>query len=266
MYKLGLIGGGFQHAPSSTAYFQGNSIIWAKNQILDHTFWIDDAIIEGVYAECPNKYFWLVESRNICPRSIEWVKNNSKLVSDSCRYLFTHNEEIYKLQPQNFRFIKSHCTWIENPQIYPKSKLFSIISSNKDWTAGHRKRLEWIEKLRPYADLFGRGFNEIDKKEQGLKDYYYSAVLENDCYNFYFSEKLLDVICCGCIPVVWSCDVSKFFNPKGMILLDDNFDIKDLTIERWYDSLPYIKENLEIATEFLTVEDEIWNKYLKDIV
>lgn len=51
-----------------------------------------------------------------------------------------------------------------------------------------------------------------------------------------------------------------------MILLDDNFDIKDLTIERWYDSLPYIKENLEIATEFLTVEDEIWNKYLKDIV
>lgn len=260
--KIGLIGGGFQHAFSTTLYKHPSNFSWSKNEILNETFWIDDAIFEGIKSDCPNKYAWLVESRDIAPRSLQFVKDNADLVSRSFKYLFTHNKDIYDLA-ENFIFIPSHATWIETPQIYPKSKLVSIVSSNKNWTAGHRKRLEWVDRFREHADLFGMGFAPFDDKTKTLADYYFSICIENDAYRSYYSEKILDCFACGTIPVYYGApDIGDHFDSDGIIVLDDDFDVSQLSIELYNSKIGAIKNNLSKVKEYYTTEDLIW-KYLR---
>ena len=45
-----------------------------------------------------------------------------------------------------------------------KSKMISMIASNKNMCAGHAKRLEWVERIGDQVDLYGRGFNEWIKR------------------------------------------------------------------------------------------------------
>lgn len=44
-----------------------------------------------------------------------------------------------------------------------------MISSNKSYTPGHRKRLEFVDKFRNFVDFYGDGFNRIEKKKMVLK-------------------------------------------------------------------------------------------------
>ena len=60
--------------------------------------------------------------------------------------------------------------------------MISFIASNKNFTEGHKKRLEWVERIGDQVDLYGRGFNEIGTKEEGLCDYMFSVVVENGFY------------------------------------------------------------------------------------
>lgn len=49
-----------------------------------------------------------------------------------------------------------------------KTKLISVITSNKAFTKGHLKRIEFVEKLKAYygdkLDVFGQGFNSFEDK------------------------------------------------------------------------------------------------------
>ncbi|MFX7025309.1 hypothetical protein ABTI08_20660, partial [Acinetobacter baumannii] len=51
---------------------------------------------------------------------------------------------------------------------FRKTKLMSIVSSDKAFTEGHRKRLDFAKKIKEYfgdsVDLFGRGLNPFEKK------------------------------------------------------------------------------------------------------
>ena len=260
--KVGLIGGGFQHAYSTTLWRNPKYFKWAKGEERDHTFWIDDAIRFGISSQCPNKYAWVVESRDICPGLVEFIKQNAELISNSYKYLFTHNKEIYDLA-DNFIFIPSHCSWIEKPQIYNKTKLCSMISSNKGWTDGHRRRLAWVEKFRNDLDLYGFGFSPIDKKEDGLKDYCFSICVENDSYPTYFSEKILDCFACGTVPVYYGApDIAEHFNPNGIILLNDKFSLDSLSLRVYHSMRGAILENFELATKYNTIEDLLWRKWI----
>jgi hypothetical protein len=262
--SIGLIGGGFQHAPSSTLFNKIQHFKWAKDTICPQTFFIDNTIIEGCGVGYIDKFAWLVESKDIIGGAVDFVKNNVELVSKSYKYLFTHQKEIYDLA-DNFIFTPSHCTWIENPQIYPKTKLVSMISSSKGWTEGHRHRLGWVEKLRGKVDLYGRGFNEIAKKEDGLIDYMFSIVIENDSYPTYYSEKILDAFATGTVPVYYGApDISDYFNKNGIVELTPNFDINSLTPELYYRMADAIKDNFrEVKAMGQTIEDDLWLNYIR---
>lgn len=259
---IGNIGSGFTHSTSSTLYKIPNHIEWKFGQILETTFFCDNAVIDGISANCENKYAWLVESRDIIPAATKFVKENVKLVSNAYKYLFTHNEEIYSLA-DNFVFLPSHGSWVEDAPIQ-KTKLVSMISSNKGWTEGHRKRLEWVQKLRGSVDLYGRGFNEFKRHEDALAAYYYSVCAENDMYKTYFSEKVLSCFSAKTIPIYYGApDIGKFFNPRGIITLDENFQIKNLTEEDYWSRIDAINENFELVKEYNIIEDIVWEKYLK---
>jgi len=77
-----------------------------------------------------------------------------------------------------------------------KSKLLSVISSNKSDTEGHRQRLRFVNALKAafgdQIDVFGRGIRDVADKADAIWNYKYHIVLENDHSPYYMSEKLPD--------------------------------------------------------------------------
>lgn len=260
--KVGLIGGGFQHAYSSTLWKKPTFFEWSKNKVESITFFIDNSIKSGINCNCERKFGWLVESRDITPGAIDYVKENHRLLSESYEIIFTHNKDIYELEP-NFIYLPPHGYWIGEPKMHKKSKLVSMISSNKKMSIGHTNRLKYVEKFRNQVDLFGRGFNPIESKEEALNDYMFSITIENDSYETYWSEKILDCFATGTIPIYYGApDIGEYFDMNGIIILDENFDISTLTPELYNSKLDSIKYNYEKALNYNVIEDIIYTKYL----
>ena len=106
-----------------------------------------------------------------------------------------------------------------------KSKLISVIASNKAFTAGHRKRLEFVEKLKEHfgdqLDLFGRGFNDFANKWDAIADYKYHIVIENCSIPYYWSEKLADAFLGNTFPFYYGCsNIDKYFDKDAYRVID----------------------------------------------
>ncbi len=263
--KIGLIGGWFQHAYSSTLWKKPTYFDWSKGKQEDLTFFVDEQIVPNINNKT-NKIAWVVESSSIIPNVIDNIIAHAKEISESYPLLFTHDKRIYSLA-DNFHYITSHGYWIKEPKIYKKTKLASMMSSAKRMCAGHNFRLAWVNKLRDKLDLYGRGFNEIEKKEIALVDYMFSVTIENSQYETYWTEKILDCFTTGTVPVYHgSPDVGEFFDSRGIITLKDDFDVSDLSPELYYSLMEYIENNFKIALQYDIIEDILYDKYLKDII
>lgn len=120
----------------------------------------------------------------------------------------------------------------------PKQKLLSVITSNKAFTAGHIKRIDFVRRLKEYygerLDVFGRGFRDFDDKWDVLSPYKYHIVIENSSQDYYWTEKLSDCFLCGTYPLYYGCrNVTDYFPAESMALIDiDDFGKTVETIDR----------------------------------
>lgn len=265
MKSIGLIGGGFQHAYSSTWWKKPTKFTWSKGQVEDITCFVDEAIMPNIGKTDTKKIGWVVESSAIISNVVNDIINNWEAISDAYEFIIAHDRRIVDLAP-NFYYLPPHGYWVEQPQIYPKTKLCSMITSNKRMCPGHDYRLGWMEKLRGKVDLYGRGFNNFEIKEEALADYLFSVTIENDSYETYWSEKILDCFVCGTIPIYHGApDIGDYFNMDGIILLNSDFDINSLTPELYLSKEVAIIDNYHRALEFNTIEDIMWNRYISII-
>lgn len=164
--------------------------------------------------------------------------------------------------------------WIntEDQNIHQKTKDVSIIASIKRKTIGHNLRHKIIKSNFVNLDLFGNGYNPIENKITALQDYRFSIIIENERIDNWFTEKIIDCLMTGTIPVYWGCpNISYYFDIRGFIIIDsleDFFLKRKLFNERTYrDMLPYIKINFELAKKYsdfwLRMENEINKKIYK---
>lgn len=113
---------------------------------------------------------------------------------------------------------------------HPKTKLISVISSDKAFTEGHRKRLAFAQRLKAhYGDqvyFFGRGHHPFDDKLDVLKDYRFHIVIENSEIDHYFSEKLTDSFLAGSYPLYHGCpNLGDYFPENAYQPIDiDDFE------------------------------------------
>ena len=124
---------------------------------------------------------------------------------------------------RSYDFLTS-CTIPEKP------RKLSWITSNRTDTAGHVKRLKVIEQLRqlPDLDLYGRGYNPIEDKWDGLAPYRYSIAYENFSNANYWTEKLMDCFLSWTMPIYYGCtDLERFFPKRSFVRIDP--DSSDLT-------------------------------------
>ena len=263
--KINLVGNTFTHLTGGNKGYsvhgkESKYIEWVSDGG-DATFYIDNTINDGIQDNRTGpKYLWLLESKFIKPGLVESIIENRQLVEDTYDTIFTHDQRLLALGDK-YKWVPAQGFWIQEPKIYEKSKMISMIASNKRMCEGHVKRLEWVERIGDQVDLYGRGFNEIELKEEGLCDYMFSVAIENGQYETYFTEKILDCFATGTIPVYLGApDIGEHFNLDGIIILSDEFDVSE---DIYYSKMDAIRDNLERAKEMEILEDFIYTRYLK---
>tara|TARA_R110000803_G_scaffold56969_1_gene114710 strand:- start:2489 stop:3298 length:810 start_codon:yes stop_codon:yes gene_type:complete len=262
--EINMIGGGFQHSPS-TSGFEPLYMKWVKGQqTAPISIYVDNAIKTPTNQDTKN-YAWLVESKTINSSLYDWCLNNTQYLKDNFISVFTHDAY---LSSTSSIFKLTQCSgksFIPIGDVYNKTKLVSMIASNKVMCAEHRIRQEMIDKYSSKCDHFGRGFNPILNKSDGLMDYCFSFAMENATYANMFTEKITDCFMTGTIPIYYGIEnIGDFFNKDGIIMLDDNFKIEDLSVELYESKIDAVNENFKLANDLLVAEDYIYKHFLED--
>lgn len=262
--KINLIGGGFQHAYSSSGWAKPKKIEWVKNiESAPISIYIDGSIMNPKINKDKKNYAWLLESSAIIPNIINWCKNNVEYLENNYELIFTHDERLLKISSKFKLVLPNAVPWVNDVGVHKKSKLISMIASNKTMCDGHIFRQKIIQKYKNKLDHYGRGFKSIEKKEDGLKDYMFSIAMENDNYSNIFCEKITDCFAMGTIPIFWGTPkIGEIFNKDGIIELE-KFNIDELSDELYFSKMEAIKENYEIALKLPIAEDYIYENFIK---
>lgn len=104
-----------------------------------------------------------------------------------------------------------------------KPRKLSWITSNLAWLPGHQRRMAFLGRLRDSVDfdLFGRGFNPIEDKWDGLAPYRYSLAVENFSGPDYWTEKIADCFLAWSMPIYFGCtNLADFFPAESYVAAD----------------------------------------------
>jgi len=164
-------------------------------------------------------------------------------------------------QPPSITFTKSYGE-LTKIQDYPKTKLISVICSDKTFTKGHKQRLNFVKKLQETfhdtIDFYGRGFVPITDKWEAIAPYKYHIALENCSIDHYWTEKLADAYLAQSYPIYYGCPNIHEYCPQEALTTIDITKPKQAfkTIEqiiasnRYEQALPVLQEakNLVLNT------------------
>lgn len=115
----------------------------------------------------------------------------------------THPRQI-RLQPAHPWFVERDFDELLAMPAPAKSRDICVLISDKAFTEGHRRRLEFLDRLRqahPSIDVFGRGIRPFDSKWDTLLPYRYTIVLENSDEPDFVTEKMPDAWLAFCYPI-----------------------------------------------------------------
>jgi hypothetical protein len=239
------------------------------------TIFTDDCLHEDLIRQVDSvhKIGWLIENRNIVPGAYHRIDSYINLLD----FVMTNDVKLLNDYPNKTKFVPFGGGWIkeDNFGIKDKSKLLSIIYSNKRHTFdGYELRHEIANKYSHIIDLYGNGSpNPIENKELGLSDYMFSVVIENVREDNYFTEKIVDPMLVGTVPIYWGCpNISTFFNDLGMMKFN-NLEEFDILLNRLndrgediYGSMSKsILDNFNRAREYEITEDWIYHNILRGV-
>lgn len=106
-----------------------------------------------------------------------------------------------------------------------KTRLVSVVSSDKNFTEEHRARLAFVAKLKEalgdQVDVFGRGIADFADKRDVLDAYRYHIALENCSINDYWSEKIADPYLTLTFPIYHGCpNIYDYFPSSSLRVID----------------------------------------------
>jgi hypothetical protein len=126
--------------------------------------------------------------------------------------------------------------------ILPKTKLMSIIFSEKNFSEGHKYRYSLVNEIFKNnlpIDIYGRGCRFIRmndsrikgefKDEEPYDGYQFSIAIENYRLPAYISEKYLNCLLYETTPIYFGCENLSKIYPNTTIFLSGNLD-KDLPL------------------------------------
>ena len=240
------------------------------NQVPDKIEFVTDGsgicnifVDSGIYklndlSSTKKNYAWILESKSIRPDIINHFLDDIKKRTEPFEKVFTHNRQLLELDDK-FTFLHPTGYWVDDNVLIHKTKLVSMITSNKKNTPLQKKRVRFAKRNRMKIDLYGNGFNYISNKEDGLIDYFFSVAYENDDTDDYFSEKVLDCFATKTIPIYYgSKNIKNYFNEEGIIFFDD-YKYKNLSASFYNHNIDAVNENYEKVKKYRVPEDTIYS-------
>lgn len=212
------------------------------------------------------------EPRVVVPEAYAFAEKNI----NKFEMIFTFDEHLLKLN-KKFKFCPfgtSSFSDLNDRAIKPKNKNLSIIGNVRYCKfPGHFLREAVIAKWSSKFDSIKHGGIFEDKRKY-LNDYRYSVIIENSKQNHYFSEKLIDCLLVGTIPIYWGCDsiFSFGFDKRGFFVFNNENDLegifKNISEEDYLSKLAYITHNHKIAEKYLQCNQAswLWENGIKELV
>jgi len=188
--------------------------------------------------------------------------------------ILTHENDILNVCENAIPFSWGDCWIVEDEQkVHEKTKLFSIIASFKNSTSGQMLRHQVIGLNNPKLDVYGENFIKLGPEKHkidGTKDYAFNVVLENEPWEYYFTEKLIDCLRTGSIPIYRGCtNIHEFFDTRGFYLVNSldeiNHLLNTLTIDDYNSKLEYVHKNFELAEQYTRLYKRV-DKVISDYI
>jgi hypothetical protein len=283
MNTINLFDDVFSHQVSSSDFLP-TDFRYIKNQMdFDGiTIYTDNFVKNNMVDNVRSKIniAWLCESKSIIPYDISFLEGVEKKYD----YIFTHDKNLIIKNPKKYLFVipaswrrhfpDEHVNFYEN-----KEKLISFAYSNKRATKGHNYRHELGKILGGRVNQMGTGTNSpFPQLERVLayKDYMFTLIVENDDYDYYFSEKIMEPYWAGTIPIYWGGShddeqIKKVFNLdlNGIITFSTTEEllqiIDKLSPELYISKIESVKKNYEVFTDSIYrigSEEYFYKKYL----
>lgn len=223
----------------------------------------------------PSSSIWLKNYKKITPKVSLIITepkavhgryyNNLWLFKFKFHKILVRNKELSNGK-NNIIAIPIAYSWLSKavlPDATEKTNLVSLIASNKNKLEGHKLRHHIVNKVKDIKsiDIMGRGYSPFNHKEDGLLPYMFSIIVENCKEDNYFSEKLIDCLLCGTIPIYWGApDISEYFDTRGMIVFN-NLDelmgiLPTLTVELYETKKNEISINYELAKRLSSTNND----------
>lgn len=159
--------------------------------------------------------------------------------------------------------------WKKDWAVYPKTQNISMLASDKVMCDGHKFRQNVIAAVSDKLDFFGGiGRKYVENKLDAFKDFRFSIAMENSSEPHYWSDKLLDCLLTGTVPIYYGAiDISKYFNSFGILRFESLEQLQVILdfieedgAEGLYESMitgGYIQDNFERAKAFAIADDYI---------
>ena len=180
----------------------------------------------------------------------------------TCQKNIQHKSK-FLISPGHSWFSKKSYDEIKNIKKINKTKLLSIVASNKTFTKGHRDRFNFCMKLKEHmgdkVDIFGRGFNDFEDKWSVIEPYKYSISIENCKEPHWITEKLGDCFTSHTFPFYMGAqNVGNYYDKRSF---------KEIDIYNFEESLSIIKDTINTSGHYegsLKYLIDSKNKYLDE--
>jgi hypothetical protein len=238
-----------------------DKVIWDRSDNYteeDIVVWTDRKIPNAIDRKGPN-IAWLIEAMPYHQGYYNFVHENR----DKFDQIWTHDKQMLD-NCDNAKFLPLGGCWIDEFDwaMHNKTKDFSIIASMHKYLPGHKIRHQIVAGTEGKVDRWGSGYQAMDDKIEGLKDYRYTFCIENFRKDFWFTEKLIDCFVTGTLPIYWGCpSIGNLFNLDGMLCFEELQELpkllKGCTPEYYESKKDALKENFELAKQYRLAELKI---------
>lgn len=251
----------------------------------DICFFTGSCLPLAVESPAKKKIAWMIE-----PYIDGWHREQWDFVLshlDCFDYVLTHVRRF--VDDKKFLFVPCAGTFIQpaDRDVHLKSKLCSMVFSEKDFLEGHKLRHDIAHALNNHSGIaeivrfYGGGAGLLEKRIDNivttentsktlvLKNFMFSIVVMPVMLDDMWNEQVIDCFLSGTIPVYWGTrSVLDIFDPGGIIVFDNLehlislFEAGNVISPRSYwHRLRSIRRNFLFAQSYIYAEDYMWKKY-----
>ena len=239
---------------------------WCREDPCDSytTFYTNWVITEATNHNSPVKIAWLLEPPSIQEWPYSWVSKAAYWFNA----ILTYDKRLLDVGGNRVKFAPHGGSWIDWDLwgMHEKTKDICMIVSDKKDSEGHKLRHEIAKEFSDVIDIYGPSFQTFDRKWDVLRHYRYCVVVESVKMDYYFSEKLIDAISVGCMPIYWGCPSIGDYFKRGGLLTFNNIDrlahhLNLLTNTYRFVAEDVMADNIEIAKQYRMPEDWMFEHY-----